>query len=66
MYKKGGGTSGTAVREEVWRRTDDGGDRESGGLSQGQKWTADLRKRVQGSVATATLKSGCVQTTSSD
>lgn len=65
MYKKGGASSAT-VREEVWRRTDDDGDRESGGLSRVQKRTAQLRKRGQGSVATATLKSRCVQTMSSD
>lgn len=59
MYKGGVGASGAAVREEVWRRTDDDSDRESDALSQVQKRTADLRKRGQGSVATATLKSEC-------
>lgn len=56
MYKKGE-TSGAAVREEVWRRTDDNSDRERDGLSRVQNQTEDLRKRGQGSVAMATLTS---------
>lgn len=60
MYGGGRRSKGGSLEEDY------DGDRESGGLSRVEKWTADLRKRGQGSVATATLKSGCAQTMSSD